>query len=130
MTKQEQALVEAERKFPVASSEVLSAQHSALENEEEARKYREELNFVKERIEIAQVSANKALDDGNTAMEEAFKFEAEHVPEVGRRRNEVGELTEQLCQQVSSAAVGSEELADCTPSSNCIMQKRNPWMKR
>lgn len=43
-------------------------------------------------------------------MEEASKFEAYYVAEVGRRCNEVVEFTKQLYEQVASAAAGLKEL--------------------
>lgn len=37
------------------------------------------------------MAAGKARDDAKVVRGEAFKFEGEHVTEMGRRQNEIGE---------------------------------------
>lgn len=111
VTKREQALVKVEQKLEATSSATLSAQHSSLEGVDEARKCREKLEDAEERLGVAQDATNKACDDANVAKEEASKFENDFVVEVERRRDEVVELTKQLCRQCASAAAGSKKLA-------------------
>lgn len=90
VTEQEEAFVEVERKLHVACSAAFLRYHSALTKAEEARKCHEELEDAKELLGVAQIAANKAHDDAKTAKEEASIFQAHHVDDVGRRRDEAG----------------------------------------
>lgn len=78
-----------------------------MRKKKEAGKCREELEDVEKRLEEAQVPANKAHDDGRTAIEDTSKFEVDHDAKVGHTWEMVGELTEQLRQQAASTAAGS-----------------------
>lgn len=89
----------------------MSAKHSALAKTEEARRCCEGLEVAEERLEVAKIAANKARNDAKTAKEEASKFDADYIAEMGTRQEEVGGSAKHLRQQVTSAASGSKELA-------------------
>lgn len=103
VSKREMTLVEVERKLQVASSAAMLAQESTLEGAEEALKCREKLE--------AQVFAIKVRDDVKAGKRQVANFEADYVVNVGRGRDEVGELTKQLRQQAAFTAVRQKELA-------------------
>lgn len=49
-----------------------------------------------ERLEVTQLVANKAHSDATTAKEEASKFKADYVADVGRCRDEAGGTARQV----------------------------------
>lgn len=49
-------------------------------------------------IKEAQIAANKARDDAETGKKKLFKLKADYFAKVGRRRDEVDKLTQQLRQ--------------------------------
>lgn len=61
---------------------MLSAQHSALAKVEEAWKFRKEVKYIEERLEVAQVATSKSCIDAKMAERKAFKLEANFVAEV------------------------------------------------
>lgn len=108
--KQQQVLVEPERKLQSASHAVLFAQHCAIENVEDAREYHDELEDTEMHLGVAQVLVSMVRYDAKTVKEEASKLGAVYVVEVGCRLHVVGERTKHFCPPVSSAAAGSKEL--------------------
>lgn len=60
---------------------------------------------------MSRVATNKARDDAKIERKEGSMFEADHVPKVGRRRDEDDALTKQLHRQVVCTVIGSKELA-------------------
>lgn len=93
----------------------MSAQCSTLVKAKEARKFHKKLEDIEERLGVAQLVMSKARDSAKTAKKEASEFEAEYVTEVGRRKDEVGELSRQIRQQVTSATAESKKLVPVHP---------------
>lgn len=103
VTMLDKALFEMGRKFLIASSAVLSVQHSALAKAKEVFKCGEKLEDAEERLRVAHNATNKAREDAKMTEEDAFEYEANYIANVGRRRDKVGDFTR---QQAASAASG------------------------
>lgn len=91
------------------------------------KKCHSESGDAKEQPWVAQVAVSSAHDDAKVAREQASMFETENVAEVGRRREEVGEVTKQSRQQVASATAGTMELgcacrAELAQDKNCLLE--------
>lgn len=88
-------MLEVEHELQGASSAVLPAHHRAFEETEKAWKCREKLDNAIEQFEGAQVSAvaNKVHDDAIKTGKRAAKSIAQYIANVGRRQEEVEELT-------------------------------------
>lgn len=59
---------------------------------------------AKKQLEMALIAVTQTRDEANMAKNKASKFEANHVAELRRRRDDTRELMKQLRQPTASAA--------------------------